>query len=78
MVCHQAKVMTQKPQGLLSPWSVPEYAFSDVTIDLIMGIPKTECGFDEIATFVCHLSKYAYFATCHSTITIEEYTILFL
>ena len=78
VVCQQAKVVTQKPQGLLQPLSVPEYAFSDVTTDLITGLPKTECGFDAIATFVCYLSKYAYFVACHSMITAEEYANLFL
>ena len=58
MVYRQAKVVTQKPQGLLLPLSVPEYAFSDVITNLIAGLPKTERGYDAIATFVCHLSKY--------------------
>ena len=53
--------------------SVPEYVFSDVTTDLIMGLPMTERGFDAIAMFVCHLSKYAYFIAYHSMITVEEY-----
>ena len=70
--------MTQKPQGLLQPLSVPDYAFSDVTTDLITGLPRTERGYDAIATFVCRLSKYAYFVACHSTITVEEYANLFL
>ena len=58
--------------------SVLEYAFSDITTDLIMGLPKTEHGFDAIAMFVCHLSKYAYFVACYSMITAEEYANLFL
>ena len=78
MVCQQAKVMTQKPQGLLQPLSVPDYVFSDVTTDLITGLPRTEHSYDSIATFVCHLSKYAYFMACYSTITVEEYANLFL
>ena len=78
MVCQQAKVMTQKLQGLLQPLFVPEYAFSDITTDLITMLPKTEHGFDVIALFVCHLSKYAYFKACHSMITAEKYASLFL
>ena len=58
--------------------SVPDYAFSDVTTNLITGLPQTERGYDAIATFVCYLSKYAYFVACHSTITAEEYANLFL
>ena len=77
-VCQQAKVVTQKPQGLLQPLSVPEYAYFDVTTDSITGLPKTHSGFDVIATFTCHLSQYAYFVACHSTISVEEYANLFL
>ena len=58
--------------------SVPDYAFSDVTTDLITGLPQTERGYDAIATFVCRLSKYAYFVACHSTITAEEHANLSL
>ena len=78
MVCQQAKVVTQKPQGLLQPLSVLQYAFSDVSTDLITGLPKTECGFDAIVMFACRLGKYAYFAACHSMITAEEYVNLTL
>ena len=53
-------------------------AFSDVITGLTTGLPRTERGYDAIATFVCHLSKYAYFMACHSTITAEEYANLFL
>ena len=78
VVCQQAMVVTQKPQGLLQPLSVPEYTFSDITTDLIMGLPKTKRGYDATAMFVCHFSKYAYFVACHSKITAEEYANLFL
>ena len=78
VVYQQAKVVAQKPQGLLQPLYVLEYAFLDMNTNLITGLPKTERGFDAIATFVCCLSKYAYFVACHSMITAEEYANLFM
>ena len=38
----------------------------------------TERGYDAILMFVCHLSKYAYYILCKSTMTAEEFADIFL
>ena len=38
----------------------------------------TERGYDAILTFVCHLSKYAYYILCKSSMTAEEFADIFL
>ena len=37
-----------------------------------------ERGYDAILTFVCHLSKYAYYIPCKSTMMAEEFADIFL
>ena len=43
-----------------------------MTLDLITHVPKTDHGFDSIATFVDRLSKYTYFVPCTVHITAPE------
>ena len=43
-----------------------------MTLDLIIHLPKTNHGFDSIATFVDQLSKYTYFVPCIVYITAPE------
>ena len=38
----------------------------------------TERSYDAILTFMCCLSKYAYYILCKSTITAEEFADVFL
>ena len=38
----------------------------------------TERGYNAILTFVCCLSKYAYYIPCKSTMTAEEFADIFL
>ena len=38
----------------------------------------TERGYDAILTFVCRLSKYAYYISRKSTMTAEEFADIFL
>ena len=71
-VCQAAKVSTQKPPGLLYPLGVPDYVFEECMMDVIMHLPLTDRGYDAIAMFVDHTSKYIYFVPCKSTISVEE------
>lgn len=76
--CQAAKVVTQKPQGLLQPLSTPHHVFEDCAMDLITHLPVTVRGYDAIVTFVCRLSKYVYFVPCRSDITAEELANVFM
>ena len=49
-----------------------------MTLDLITHLPKTDRGFDSIATFVDWLSKYTYFVPCTVHITAPELAYIFM
>ena len=54
------------------------HVFEDVTMDLITHFPVTSKGNDAICTFVCRLSKYAYFVPCKGTATAQDIAQLFI
>ena len=63
---------TRVPLGTLQPLPVPQYIFEHASMDLIMHLPWTACGFDSILTVVDWLSKLVYFIPCKESSTAEE------
>ena len=57
---------------------MPDHCFEEVTTDVITHLLMTERGYDAILTFICRLSKYAYYIPCKSTMTAEEFADIFL
>ena len=44
LVCQQVKAPRQKPAGLLQPLSVPGWIWESMSMDFIIGLPKTLKG----------------------------------
>ena len=44
--------MNKLPAGLLEPLTLPEQKWADVSMDFIMGLPRTDSGNDGILTVV--------------------------
>ena len=60
LVCQQNKVETIKTLGLLQPLAIPSQHWEEVSMDFIMGLPKSE-GKSVIMVLVDRLTKYAHF-----------------
>ena len=69
--CRAAKHVTAKRGGLLQCLSIPNRRWSHVSLDLIMGLPKTRHGHDAILTLVDTVSKMAHFVPTTTTVTAE-------
>jgi hypothetical protein len=61
LTCQQVKAEHQRPAGKLKPLVIPKWKWDEITMDFILGLPKTPIGEDSIWVVVDHLTKSAHF-----------------
>jgi hypothetical protein len=67
--CQRVKAEHQRPAGLLYPLNVPKWKWEEVGMDFIMGLPRTQKGYDSIWVIVDRLTKVAHFIPVKMTYT---------
>jgi hypothetical protein len=65
--CQRVKVEHQRPAGLLQPLQVPEWKWEEIAMDFIVGLPRTQSGYDSILVIIDRLTKVAHFIPVKTT-----------
>ena len=47
-ICRRVKASHLRPAGTLQPLSIPEWKWEDISMDFIVGLPRTQKGYDSI------------------------------
>lgn len=76
-VCQRNKSWTHKPSGPLHPLLILDARFDSITINFVGTLPSDN-GYDQVVTMTDHLGVDLQIIQCKTTITAEQFALLFL
>jgi hypothetical protein len=65
--CQQVKAKHQRPAGLLQLLHVSEWKWKEIAMNFIMGLPRTQSGYDFVWVIVDRLTKVAHIIPVRTT-----------
>jgi hypothetical protein len=76
--CQRVKAEHQWPAGLLQPLQVPEWKWEEIDMDFIVGLPRTQSGYDSIWVIVDQQTKVAHFIPVKTTYSGQQLAELYM
>ncbi|KAL5538035.1 hypothetical protein UlMin_044852 [Ulmus minor] len=78
LVCQKIKAEHQRPAGVLQPIEIPEWKWEQISMDFVVGFPKTTNGYDAVWVIVDRLTKSAHFLPIKITYSLEQLADLYV
>jgi hypothetical protein len=76
--CRRVKTVHMKTAGPLQSLPIPTWKWEDISMDFIVGLPKTANGFDSIWVIIDWLTKIAHFLPVKIKYTVATYAELYI
>jgi len=78
LTCQQVKAEHQKPGGLLQPLPIPIWKWEHITMDFVVGMPRSLKHHDAIWVVVDRLTKSAHFLPLRTSYNAEQLAELYI
>jgi hypothetical protein len=72
------KAEHQRPAGLLQPLEIPTWKWDDISMNFIVGLPRTQKGNDSIWVIVDRLTKVAHFLPVKTSYRVSRLAELYV
>jgi hypothetical protein len=76
--CQRIKASNLKTPGTLQPLPIPSWKWEDISMDFIIGLPKTSRHHDSIWVIVDRLTKTTRFLPAHTTYQTQTYEEMYI
>ena len=76
--CRRVKAIHMKIVGPLQSLPIPTWKWEDISMDFIVGLPRTAKGYDSIWVIVDRLRKIAHFLLVRIKYTVATYVQLYI
>jgi hypothetical protein len=70
--CQQVKAEHQRPIGPLQSLEIPVWKWEEIAMDFLVGLPRTQAGYDIIWVIVDRLTKAAHFIPIKMKYSLEK------
>ena len=78
LVCQQVKAEHQHPVGSLQPLPIPEWKWKHITMDFVVGLPRTQQGHDAVWVVVDRLTKSAHFLPVKVSYSLDKLAEIYI
>ena len=78
LTCQKVKAEHRHPGGDLQKIELPEWKWEQITMDFVVGLPRTTSGNDAIWVIVDRLTKSAHFIAIKVTYSVEKLAELYV